>query len=975
MKSAVVLLDGSPTAAPRATKGFARYVGRVGALAVALGIGAAVATSPGIAVAVPDNAGSTGPSAGSESTGTQQDSTSDTNAADTAAVDDTPTTATAPTTAPASGSDTGSTPATSPSDPRDGTVQASGGANTTVTTADGTTTTSSPRKVGATRSKAIASAPETAKAAPPDTGRSTPIGSNATPTTNRLARTQPSSTVSADTVSSTLTAATPTASSAQMSLTTAQVAAGPEPHAATSTALISPSSGPTALVAPPAHPITTVVHRVMSLAAGLASIVGLSPTLTSQPLAPVEPPTPWVVLAWVRRQFQQTLVNSSPLIGFGPVTTSQSETGVVTGTITTADPERDPLEVRVVTGPANGAVTVDPITGDFTYTPNEGLAQSGGIDTFTVAVTERNADAHWHGAQDFVAAMSGGDRGNTARATVLVSVLPIGDTEPSGDTLDAAELVRLVADGKAEVNANKDGTVRIIDGTFTETAVRNNADAARAMNGIAGLLGASSGFADETNITSQSLGPADGGEPAEVIYRLQPTVNGIPTLASQVVLVTDGHGTVTGVFSSYNKGINEVATTSSASLDEDSVALSAARAALARSLAEQGDDPAATAAVLAAVTMKSDLVIYDVDPDVAPRLARRVTVYTTVIPTDPDTTVPVVSTTYYIYANGANAGDVFAAISNLQDASTAWVSTTKTARDLKNKTRTITVEYQQSSGAYRANDVTRMVSTYAASSTSQVPGTLVYKNWWSSWDRSAVSALANTEVVYDYYRNTLGCTAFDGLGSALSVSTLPNTYNNAYWDPSLKILVFGHDFEAALDIVGHEYTHGVVNSAVANGGGLIYQDESGALNESYADILGSLIENKTGSARWLIGEDYRCGSWSGCAIRDMSKPSRYGQPENYANRYIGTGDNGGVHTNSGIFNFAAYKMMTDSRTSTISSATWSTVFYGSLFKLSSNATFADGRAAVLSTAQSLGFTTTQQQAITDAFNAVGIPGI
>ena len=106
------------------------------------------------------------------------------------------------------------------------------------------------------------------------------------------------------------------------------------------------------------------------------------------------------------------------------------------------------------------------------------------------------------------------------------------------------------------------------------------------------------------------------------------------------------------------------------------------------------------------------------------------------------------------------------------------------------------------------------------------------------------------------------------------------------------MLVFGHDFEAALDVVGHEYTHGVVNYAVANGGGLIYQGESGALNESYADILGSLIENKTGSARWLIGEDYRCGSWSGCAIRDMSKPSRYGQPENYANRYTGTDDNG-----------------------------------------------------------------------------------
>jgi bacillolysin len=105
----------------------------------------------------------------------------------------------------------------------------------------------------------------------------------------------------------------------------------------------------------------------------------------------------------------------------------------------------------------------------------------------------------------------------------------------------------------------------------------------------------------------------------------------------------------------------------------------------------------------------------------------------------------------------------------------------------------------------------------------------------------------------------------------------------------------------------------------------------------------------------------------------MSNPAKYGQPTNYANRYTGTADYGGVHTNNGIFSFAAYKMMTDSRTSTVSSATWGAVFYGSLYKLPTNATFADGRAAVLNTAKDLGFTTTQQQAITDAFNAVGIP--
>ncbi|HTI76433.1 MAG TPA: M4 family metallopeptidase, partial [Mycobacterium sp.] len=822
-------------------------------------------------------------------------------------------------------------------DPRDGTVQASGGANTTVTTSDGSTTPEA--KSSAT--------PQTAKVA-----ALAPKGSSTGPT--KTPSTPPTSTLSADTVTSTLAAIDTPSSGARLVATEAGVEPA-APRTVTTTALISPSTVSSTRVQQPANPITTVVQQVMSVAAGLAAMVGLSPTLTGGPVAPVEPPMPWVVLAWVRRQFQQTLFNAYPQIAFGAVTTSQSETGVVTGSIAAADAESDPLEMRVVSGPANGTLTLDAKTGDFTYTPDDGLAQSGGIDSFTVAVTELNADAHWHGA----------GRADGAAATVLVSVLPIGHTEPDPDSLDASELVSLVADGKVQAYANPDGTVRIIDGTFTDTAVRNTTDAARAINGVAGLLGASAGFADKTDITSESLGAT------EVLYRLAPTVNGIPALTSQVVLVTDGNGSVTGVFSSYRAAINDVDTSSSTDLDEESVALAAARAALAKTLAEQGNDPAATAAVLATVATTSDLVIFDVDPDAAPRLAHRITVYTTVIPADSVADLPVVSNTYYIYANGVNAGDVFAAHSNVADASTAWVTSTKTVSDLKSRSRTITGQYQASSGAWRFNDVTRNVSTYAASSTTSAPGSLVTKAWWAGWSRSAVSAHANTEVAYDYYQNTLGRMAFDGLGSSLRVSTLPSSYNNAYWDPSLKILVFGHDFEAALDVVGHEYTHGVVQYAVAGGGGLIYQGESGALNESYADILGSLIENKTGTARWLIAEDYGCGT-SSCAIRDMSNPAKYGQPTNYANRYTGTADYGGVHTNSGIFNYAAYKMMTDSRTSTISGATWAAVFYGSLYKLPSNAKFSDGRAAVLNTAKSLGFTTTQQQAITDAFNAVGV---
>src|SRR5215472_3484842 len=108
MESTVVLLDATATATPRASRGFARYIGRVGALAVALGIGAAVATSPGIAVAAPDTTGSAGSSSASESSSRQQDSTSDTTTTGTAPVTATPKTATPATTVPTSGSEHGS---------------------------------------------------------------------------------------------------------------------------------------------------------------------------------------------------------------------------------------------------------------------------------------------------------------------------------------------------------------------------------------------------------------------------------------------------------------------------------------------------------------------------------------------------------------------------------------------------------------------------------------------------------------------------------------------------------------------------------------------------------------------------------------------------------------------------------------------------------------------------------------------------
>ncbi len=109
----------------------------------------------------------------------------------------------------------------------------------------------------------------------------------------------------------------------------------------------------------------------------------------------------------------------------------------------------------------------------------------------------------------------------------------------------------------------------------------------------------------------------------------------------------------------------------------------------------------------------------------------------------------------------------------------------------------------------------------------------------------------------------------------------------------------------ALDIVAHELTHGVTDYTSS----LIYQNESGALNEAFSDIMGTSVEfyfQQPGSgnlrADYLIGEDvFRPGG-----IRSMADPQAYGDPDHYSRRFTGTADNGGVHINSGIPNQAFY---------------------------------------------------------------------
>ncbi len=129
-------------------------------------------------------------------------------------------------------------------------------------------------------------------------------------------------------------------------------------------------------------------------------------------------------------------------------------------------------------------------------------------------------------------------------------------------------------------------------------------------------------------------------------------------------------------------------------------------------------------------------------------------------------------------------------------------------------------------------------------------------------------------------------------------------YANAFWDGTQ--MFYGEGYAGADDVVGHEMTHGIVDQYSE----LFYWGQSGAINESVADIMGEIVDHRNPSAGdsatdWRIGEDLPIG-----AIRDLGTPAAHGQPDLMTSPLYtadpGYHDRGGVHTNSGVGNKTAY---------------------------------------------------------------------
>ncbi len=257
-------------------------------------------------------------------------------------------------------------------------------------------------------------------------------------------------------------------------------------------------------------------------------------------------------------------------------------------------------------------------------------------------------------------------------------------------------------------------------------------------------------------------------------------------------------------------------------------------------------------------------------------------------------------------------------------------------------------------------------------------------NTTNNWKNLEVSAHYNGGEAYEYFRQTFNRNSINGNGgNILSIINVTdendNDMDNAFWNGAAMFygngnVAFNAPLAKALDVAGHEMSHGVIQ----NTANLEYVGQSGALNESYADIFGAMIDRDD----WQLAEDVANPNFfpSG-AMRDMSNPNngasgptKPGWQPKHMNEFQNLpntpqGDNGGVHVNSGIPNKAFFLLAT-----AIGKNKAEQIYYKALTDyLVKSSQFVDMRnAAELAARDIHGAESTEVIAVRNAFAGVGI---
>lgn len=242
--------------------------------------------------------------------------------------------------------------------------------------------------------------------------------------------------------------------------------------------------------------------------------------------------------------------------------------------------------------------------------------------------------------------------------------------------------------------------------------------------------------------------------------------------------------------------------------------------------------------------------------------------------------------------------------------------------------------------------------------------------------------------VREYFLNKLNRNSIDDASMDIILNVHYGTdYQNAFWDGDEMTFGDGDgkifiNFAKSLDVVAHELSHGVTQWT-AN---LVYKGQSGALNEHFSDVFGSVItqyaERQTAdSADWLIGDEIMGPELYGEALRSMREPGtaydnkimgKDTQPGHMKDYYTGSADNYGVHINSGIPNKAFYLASKE-----IGTDRAGLVWYAALQKLWPTANFNDAVRVIVEASRLLvkngKVPKGSPQKIRAAFKAVGLP--
>lgn len=269
---------------------------------------------------------------------------------------------------------------------------------------------------------------------------------------------------------------------------------------------------------------------------------------------------------------------------------------------------------------------------------------------------------------------------------------------------------------------------------------------------------------------------------------------------------------------------------------------------------------------------------------------------------------------------------------------------------------------------------------------------LVVKEKDESFLKEAITSMASFEIIYDYYKNNLNRNSYDNKGSDIIVNlgVVDSTFkkeelNNAFWKQLTNQMYIGDykgkSFAASLDVLAHEFTHGVIWSIAdlassPKEGKENEAFETGSLNEAYADILGTLIEGKN----WTIGENNE-------VLRNLANPGEFQKPSVKGGKYyypdgylqseleqflkeknvteIKEYDHGGIHHNANVVGHAAYLMYNNKAFNSMEEM--AKVWYNSILLLHSYAGFEDCALAVIASAEQFGLSDESISIIKEAF--------